>query len=216
MQFNQYIDHTLLAPDATEKQVETVVQQAIDNHFHTVMINPYWVAKVHQLLAGTDVKTACVIGFPLGANTTKIKVAEAKDAIANGVDELDMVMNIGEMKSGHEDKVKEDIQAVVDAAHAANKIVKVIIETCLLTDDEITRAARIVAKTGADFVKTSTGFSTGGATVHAVKLMAAAVQGTSTAVKASGGIHTAKDAQAMIDAGATRLGVSHSMQIIGK
>lgn len=98
MQFNQYIDHTLLAPDATEQQVENVVQQAIDNHFHTVMINPYWVAKVHQLLAGTDVKTACVIGFPLGANTTKIKVAEAEDAIANGVDELDMVMNIGEMK----------------------------------------------------------------------------------------------------------------------
>lgn len=216
MQFNQYIDHTLLAPDATEQQVENVVQQAIDNHFHTVMINPYWVAKVHQLLAGTDVKTACVIGFPLGANTTKIKVAEAEDAIANGVDELDMVMNIGEMKSGHEDKVEADIQAVVDAGHAADKVVKVIIETCLLTDDEITRAAKIVAKTGADFVKTSTGFSTGGATVHAVKLMAAAVQGTSTAVKASGGIHTADEAQAMIDAGATRLGVSHSMQIIGK
>ncbi|WP_102279859.1 deoxyribose-phosphate aldolase [[Lactobacillus] timonensis] len=216
MQFNQYIDHTLLAPDATEQQVETVVQQAIDNHFHTVMINPYWVAKVHQLLAGTDVKTACVIGFPLGANTTKIKVAEAEDAIANGVDELDMVMNIGEMKSGHEDKVEADIQAVVGAGHAADKVVKVIIETCLLTDDEITRAAKIVAKTGADFVKTSTGFSTGGATVHAVKLMAAAVQGTSTAVKASGGIHTADEAQAMIDAGATRLGVSHSMQIIGK
>ncbi len=216
MQFNQYIDHTLLAPDATEQQVENVVQQAIDNHFHTVMINPYWVAKVHQLLAGTDVKTACVIGFPLGANTTKIKVAEAEDAIANGVDELDMVMNIGEMKSGHEDKVEADIQAVVDAGHAADTVVKVIIETCLLTDDEITRAAKIVAKTGADFVKTSTGFSTGGATVHAVKLMAAAVQGTSTAVKASGGIHTADEAQAMIDAGATRLGVSHSMQIIGK
>ena len=216
MQFNQYIDHTLLAPDATEQQVENVVQQAIDNHFHTVMINPYWVAKVHQLLAGTDVKTACVIGFPLGANTTKIKVAEAEDAIANGVDELDMVMNIGEMKSGHEDKVEADIQAVVDAGHAADTVVKVIIETCLLTDDEITRAAKIVAKTGADFVKTSTGFSTGSATVHAVKLMAAAVQGTSTAVKASGGIHTADEAQAMIDAGATRLGVSHSMQIIGK
>lgn len=216
MQFNQYIDHTLLAPNATEQQVETVVQQAIDNHFHTVMINPYWVAKVHQLLAGTDVKTACVIGFPLGANTTKIKVAEAEDAIANGVDELDMVMNIGEMKSGHEDKVEADIQAVVGASHAADKVVKVIIETCLLTDDEITRAAKIGAKTGADFVKTSTGFSTGGATVHAVKLMAAAVQGTSTAVKASGGIHTADEAQAMIDAGATRLGVSHSMQIIGK
>lgn len=216
MEFNQYIDHTLLAPDATEDQVDTVIQQAIDNHFQTVMINPYWVAKTHKALANTDVKTACVIGFPLGANTTKIKVAEAVDAIENGVDELDMVMNIGEMKAGHFEQVEADIQAVVDAGHQAGKIVKVIIETCLLSDAEITKASQIVAKTGADFVKTSTGFSKGGATVHAVKLMAAAVAGTSTAVKASGGIHTAAEAQAMIDAGATRLGVSHSMQIIGQ
>lgn len=125
-------------------------------------------------------------------------------------------MNIGEMKSGHYDKVEKDIQAVVDAGHAANKVVKVIIETCLLTDDEITKASEIVAKTGADFVKTSTGFSTEGATVHAVKLMSAAVKGSNTAVKASGGIHSAEEAQAMIDAGATLLGVSHSMAIIGK
>ena len=216
MEYNKYIDHTLLAPDATEEQIDTVVKQAIDNHFHTVMVNPYWVAKVHRALAGTDVATACVIGFPLGANTTKIKVAEAEDAIDNGVDELDMVMNIGEMKSKHYDKVEADIQAVVDAGHQAGKLVKVIIETCLLTNDEITKAAQIVAKTGADFVKTSTGFSTEGATVHGVELMAAAVKGTATAVKASGGIHSAADAQAMIDAGATRLGVSHSMQVIGK
>lgn len=216
MEFNKYIDHTLLAPDATEEQVDTVIKQAIDNHFHTVMINPYWVAKTHKALEGTDVATACAIGFPLGANTTKIKVAEAQDAIDNGVDELDMVMNIGEMKSGHYDKVEEDIQVVVDAGHAANKIVKVIIETCLLTDDEITKASEIVAKTGADFVKSSTGFSTEGATVHGIELMSAAVKGSNTAVKASGGIHTPADAQAMIDAGATRLGVSHSMAIIGK
>ena len=174
MEFNKYIDHTLLAPDATEDQIDTVIKQAIDNHFHTVMVNPYWVAKVHQALEGTDVVTACVIGFPLGANTTKIKVAEAEDAIDNGVDELDMVMNIGEMKSKHYDKVEADIQAVVDAGHKAGKVVKVIIETCLLTDDEITKASQIVAKTGADFVKTSTGFSTEGATVHVVGLMAAA------------------------------------------
>lgn len=216
MEFNKYIDHTLLAPDATEEQIDTVIKQAIDNHFHTVMVNPYWVAKVHQALEGTDVVTACVIGFPLGANTTKIKVAEAEDAIDNGVDELDMVMNIGEMKSKHYDKVEADIQAVVDTGHKAGKVVKVIIETCLLTDDEITKASQIVAKTGADFVKTSTGFSTEGATVHAVKLMAAATKGTNTAVKASGGIHSAEEAQAMIDAGATRLGVSHSMKVIGK
>lgn len=216
MEFNEYIDHTLLAPDATEEQVATVIQQAIDNHFHTVMVNPYWVAKTHKALEGTDVVTACVIGFPLGANTTKIKVAEAEDAIDNGVDELDMVMNIGEMKSGHYDKVAKDIKSVVDAGHQANKIVKVILETCLLTDDEISKASEIAADAGADFVKTSTGFSTEGATVHAVELMSAAVKGTDTAVKASGGIHSAEEAQAMIDAGATRLGVSHSMKVIGK
>lgn len=180
------------------------------------MVNPYWVAKVHQALQGTDVVTACVIGFPLGANTTKIKVAEAKDAIENGVDEIDMVMNIGEMKSGHEDKVAADMKAVIDTGHAAGKVVKVILETCLLTDDEITRASKIAAKLGADFVKTSTGFSKEGATVHAVELMSAAVKGTDTAVKASGGIHSAKEAEAMVEAGATRLGVSHSMQVIGK
>lgn len=216
MELNRYIDHTLLAPDATEDQIDTVVKQAIDNHFHTVMVNPYWVAKVHQALKGTDVVTACVIGFPLGANTTKIKVAEAQDAIDNGVDELDMVMNIGELKSGHDDKVAADMKAVIDAGHTAGKVVKVILETCLLTDEEITRSAKIAAKLGADFVKTSTGFSTEGATVHGVELMSAAVKGTGTAVKASGGIHSAKEAEAMINAGATRLGVSHSMKVIGK
>ena len=216
MEFNNYIDHTLLAPEATEEQIERIVKEAMDNNFHTVMINPYWVEKVHLLLKGSSVKTACVIGFPLGANTTKIKVAEATDAIENGADELDMVMNIGEMKSGHLDKVEQDIQAVVDVCHQNKRVIKVIIETCLLTDDEIEAAAKIVAKTGADFFKTSTGFSTQGATVHAVEIMVQAVKGTSTAVKASGGIHTPEDAQAMIDAGATRLGVSHSLAIIGK
>ena len=216
MEFNNYIDHTLLAPEATEEQIERIVKEAMDNNFHTVMINPYWVEKVHLLLKGSSVKTACVIGFPLGANTTKIKVAEATDAIENGADELDMVMNIGEMKSGHLDKVEQDIQAVVDVCHQNKRVIKVIIETCLLTDDEIEAAAKIVAKTGADFDKTSTGFSTQGATVYAVEIMVQAVKGTSTAVKASGGIHTPEDAQAMIDAGATRLGVSHSLAIIGK
>lgn len=215
-EFNKYIDHTLLAPDATEEQVDKVIKQAIDNHFHTVMINPYWVAKTHKALKGTDVVTATVIGFPLGATTTASKVFEATQAIADGVDEFDMVMNIGEMKAGHYDAVKNDIQALVDLGHSHDKVVKVIIETCLLTDDEITEAAKIVAETGADFVKSSTGFSKEGATVHGIKLMAAAVKGTQTQVKASGGIHSAGEAQAMIDAGATRLGVSHSMAIIGK
>jgi deoxyribose-phosphate aldolase len=215
-EFNKYIDHTLLAPDATEEQVEKIIKEAIDNHFHTVMINPYWVAKTHKALEGTNVVTATVIGFPLGATTTASKVFEATQAIADGVDEFDMVMNIGEMKAGHYDAVEKDIQALVDLGHSHGKVVKVIIETCLLTDDEITKASKIVAKTGADFVKTSTGFSTEGATVHGVELMSAAVKGTNTQVKASGGIHSAEEAQAMIDAGATRLGVSHSMAVIGK
>lgn len=216
MELNKYIDHTLLNPEATEDQVDKVIQQAIDNHFHTVMINPYWVAKTHRALAGTDVVTATVIGFPLGATTTAAKVFETKQAIHDGVDEVDMVMNIGEMKGGRFDKVADDIEAVVKAGHAAGKVVKVIIETALLNDDEITKASKIVADAGADFVKTSTGFSTRGAAVHDVELMAAAVKGTATQVKASGGIHTPEEAAAMVKAGATRLGVSHSMQVIGK
>lgn len=216
MKLNKYIDHTLLSPDATEEQVETVIKQAIDNHFHTVMINPYWVAKTHKALEGTDVVTATVIGFPLGATTTAAKVFETEQAIKDGVDEVDMVMNIGEMKGGNFAKVEDDIKAIVKVGHDANKVVKVIIETALLTDDEITKAAKIVADAGADFVKTSTGFSTRGAAVHDVELMSAAVAGTDTQVKASGGIHSAAEAEAMINAGATRLGVSHSMKVIGK
>lgn len=216
MELNKYIDHTLLSPEATEEQVDTVIKQAIDNHFHTVMINPYWVAKTHQALEGTDVVTATVIGFPLGATTTAAKVFETEQAIRDGVDEVDMVMNIGEMKGGHFDKVEDDIKAIVKVGHDNGKIVKVIIETALLTDDEITKASKIVADAGADFVKTSTGFSTRGAAVHDVELMSAAVAGTNTQVKASGGIHTPEEAEAMVKAGATRLGVSHSMQVIGK
>ncbi len=216
MEFNSLIDHTLLAPDATADQIDRVIQEAQDHHFHTVMVNPYWVKKVHQDLVNSDVLTACVIGFPLGANTTRVKLFEAQDALENGADELDMVMNIGEFKAGHDQIVKADIQAVVDAGHRVHKVVKVIIETCLLTDDEISRAAQLVASTGADFAKTSTGFSKQGATVQAVKLMHKAVKGTATAVKASGGIHNSTDAQAMVDAGATRLGVSHSLAVIGE
>lgn len=216
MELNKYIDHTLLSPEATEDQVDTVIKQAIDNHFHTVMINPYWVAKTHQALKDTDVVTATVIGFPLGATTTAAKVFETQRAIKDGVDEVDMVMNIGEMKGAHYDKVADDIKAIVKVGHDADKVVKVIIETALLTDDEITKASQIVADAGADFVKTSTGFSTRGAAVHDVELMSAAVAGTNTKVKASGGIHSAEEAEAMIKAGASRLGVSHSMQVIGK
>lgn len=127
MKFNRLIDHTLLAPNATEEDINRVVTEAIENNFHTVMVNPYWVRKVHDALKDTDVVTACVIGFPLGANTTRIKTLEAQDAINNGVDELDMVMNVGEMKSGHYEKVANDIKSVVETGHKANKIVKVIL-----------------------------------------------------------------------------------------
>lgn len=216
MSFNKYLDHTLLAPEATEAEIDQVTKEAKENDFASVMVNPYWVARVHAELKDTDVHTACVIGFPLGANATAIKVAESVKAIEDGVDELDMVLNIGELKSGNWDAVQDDIQAVVDEGHAHGKIVKVIIETALLTKDEIKKASEVTAATKADFVKTSTGFSTHGAKVEDVKIMKAAVEGTDTQVKASGGIHSAEEAQAMIDAGATRLGVSASMKIIGK
>lgn len=216
MSFNKYLDHTLLAPEATEAEIDQVTKEAKENNFASVMVNPYWVARVHAELKDTDVHTACVIGFPLGANATAIKVAESVKAIEDGVDELDMVLNIGELKSGNWDAVQADIQAVVDEGHAHGKIVKVIIETALLTKDEIKKASEVTAATKADFVKTSTGFSTHGAKVEDVKIMKAAVEGTDTQVKASGGIHSAEEAQAMIDAGATRLGVSASMKIIGK
>lgn len=216
MELNSYIDHTLLAPDATQADIDRVTQEALDNHFCSVMVNPYWVSHVHQKLAGSGVKTDCVIGFPLGATSTRAKVAEAEIALYDGADELDMVMNIGEFKAGHYDQVAADMKLVIDTIHHQGKVAKVIIETCLLTDDEITKAAQMVVQAGADFVKTSTGFSKAGATVHAVKLMSAAVAGSRTKVKASGGIHTKEEAEAMIAAGASRLGVSHSMAIIGK
>lgn len=212
---NQYIDHTLLKPEATEKDVDRVVKEAIDNHFYSVMINPYWVSYVHNLLANTNVKTATVIGFPLGANTTNIKVAETNQAIEDGADEVDMVMNIGEFKGGNYKAVQEDIQSVVTAAHKRNTLIKVIIENALLTDGEIAKAADIVANAGADFVKTSTGFSTSGAKAHDVAIMKKAV-GDRIKVKAAGGIHTAQDAEDMIKAGASRLGTSASLKIIGK
>ncbi|MFT8407386.1 MAG: deoxyribose-phosphate aldolase [Liquorilactobacillus nagelii] len=214
MNINSYIDHTLLKPEATEAQIELAIRQAIEKHFYSVMVNPYWVAKVAQALKETDVKTATVIGFPLGANTTSIKVAEAKQAIIDGADEIDMVMNIGELKAKNYEPVINDIASVTQMAHHSNKIIKVIIETCLLTDDEIVKASTLVAQVGADFVKTSTGFSTSGATVKAVALMSSAVKGTTTQVKAAGGIHSFENAKALIDAGATRLGVSHSLDII--
>ncbi|MFC6323552.1 deoxyribose-phosphate aldolase [Companilactobacillus baiquanensis] len=213
MKLSKYIDHTLLKADSTESDVDQIIKEAKEYDFASVMINPYWVSHAHKSLAGTDVHTATVIGFPLGANTTAIKVAEAKKAMEDGADELDMVINIGELKSGNLEKVEEDIKAVVDIGHSQEKIVKVIIETALLTNDEKVTATKLVMNSGAEFVKTSTGFSTKGATVEDVALLKEVV-GDKIGVKASGGIHSKEEALQMIEAGATRLGTSASMKIV--
>ncbi|WP_203638530.1 deoxyribose-phosphate aldolase [Levilactobacillus wangkuiensis] len=212
---NRTIDHTLLAPEATQTDIDRIVREAKENNFRSVMINPYWVAYAHKQLADTDVNTDTVIGFPLGANTTAIKVAEVLQAVQDGVDEIDVVMNIGEFKSGHLDAVTADLKAVIDAAHAHNKLAKVIIETALLSDEEIMQASELVANAGAEFVKTSTGFSTRGASVKDVVLMKKGV-GDRIKVKASGGVHSKEEAEAMIDAGASRLGTSSGLKVIGK
>ena len=213
MNLAKYIDHTILAPEATQSQVDQIIKEAKEYDFASVVVNPYWVSYVADQLKGTDVNTVTVIGFPLGANTTATKVFEAKDALQNGATELDMVIYIGELKAGHDDAVLNDIKAVVEAGHAENRHVKVIIETALLTDEEKVRACELSEKAGADFVKTSTGFSTAGAKVADVKLMKQTV-GDRLGVKASGGIHTKSEAEAMIEAGATRLGASSGVKIM--
>lgn len=207
---NHYIDHTLLKPGSTQSQIDQLIEEAIEHEFYSVCINPTWVKYAAEKIGSQDVKVCTVIGFPLGATPSTVKAFETKEAVSHGADEVDMVINIDKLKSGDKDAVLEDIKAVVDASGDA--LVKVIIETCLLTDDEKTLASTLAKEAGADYVKTSTGFSTGGATPEDVKLMRQAV-GQDLGVKASGGIHTAQEAQAMIDNGATRLGTSRSIQI---
>ncbi|WP_040537041.1 deoxyribose-phosphate aldolase [Schleiferilactobacillus shenzhenensis] len=209
----KYLDHTLLKPDATEDQVTRVIAEAKHYHFASVCINPYWVKLTHQELVGTDVNACTVIGFPLGATTTASKVAESQQALADGADELDMVLNIGELKAGHKEAVQADIKAVAEAAHAGHGLLKVIIEAVLLTDEEKVTACQLAEAAGADYVKTSTGFASGGATVHDVALMRQTV-GDRLGVKAAGGIHTKADALAMIKAGASRIGASASVAIV--
>lgn len=207
-----YIDHTVLKPEATDLVIQQACLDAKKYDFKAVCVNPTWVSYVSDLLKGTDVQTCTVIGFPLGANTTEIKVAETKQAIADGANEVDMVINIGAMKSEDFGFVHDDIKAVVKAAD--NKaIVKVIIETSLLERNEKIRACEIAKRAGADFVKTSTGFSTGGATVEDIKLMRLSV-GPEMGVKASGGVRTLEDAKAMIEAGATRIGTSNGIALV--
>lgn len=211
MKLNKYIDHTLLKPDASQGQIETLIEEAKKYDFASVCVNPTWVNFAAQALKATDVKVCTVIGFPLGANTPELKAFETSDAIQNGANEIDMVINIGALKSRNFDLVERDIRAVVEAAKGT--LVKVIIETCLLTDDEKVKACQLAQKAGADFVKTSTGFSTGGATVADVALMRKTV-GPDMGVKASGGARSYEDALAFIKAGATRIGASSGVAIM--
>lgn len=208
-----YMDHTLLKPEATAADIDRIVAEARQYGTASVCVNPYWVTRVAAGLAGSGVKTCTVIGFPLGATSTASKVAETRDATAHGAQEIDMVINIGELKSGNDNAVRSDISAVANAAHEAGALLKVIIETCLLSDEEKRRACELSVAGGADFVKTSTGFSTGGATTADITLMRETV-GPELGVKASGGIRTLEAAEAMIEAGATRLGVSAAVSIL--
>ena len=211
MKLNKYIDHTLLKADASQEQIETLIEEAKKYDFASVCVNPTWVNFAAQALKATYVKVCTVIGFPLGANTPELKAFETSDAIQNGANEIDMVINIGALKSRNFVLVERDIRAVVEAAKGT--LVKVIIETCLLTDDEKVKACQIAQKAGADFVKTSTGFSTGGATVEDVALMRKTV-GPDMGVKASGGARSYEDALAFIKAGATRIGASSGVAIM--
>jgi deoxyribose-phosphate aldolase len=206
------IDHTLLKADAREEQVTKIVEEAKEHKFASVCVNPTWVKKCAEMLKDTpEVKVCTVIGFPLGANTSEVKAFETTNAIENGADEVDMVINIGAMKDGRYDVVEADIKAVVDAAKG-KALVKVIIETCLLTKEEIEKACQLAVAAGTDFVKTSTGFSTGGATVEDIALMRKTV-GSEIGVKASGGVRSLEDAKAMTEAGATRIGASSGVSI---
>jgi deoxyribose-phosphate aldolase len=207
------IDHTLLKPDATQNEVAKVCAEALQFHFASVCVNPSNVAQAAEILRGSDVKVCSVAGFPLGATLPEVKVFEAQKSIERGAQEIDMVINIGALKSGRVGAVAADIHAVVAASHHGGAICKVIIETCLLTREEKIQAALAGKNAGADFVKTSTGFSTAGATPEDVRLIRETI-GPDTGVKAAGGVRTLEDLQKMVAAGATRIGASAGVKII--
>lgn len=209
----KYIDHTLLKMDATEAEIKQICEQAIEHHFFSVCVNSCYVPLVSKLLAGSDVKTCSVIGFPLGACLTSAKVFETNAAIEAGANEIDMVINVGLLKSHAMDAFIDDIRQVKAATAAKGALLKVILETCLLTKDEIKQVCEICRDLDVEFVKTSTGFSSGGATVEDVRLMRETV-GAKLGVKASGGVRDKETAEAMISAGATRLGSSSGVSIV--
>ena len=212
MNYNKLIDHTLLKQDAMPEQIVKLCDEAKQFDFMSVCVNPAYVPLAAECLKGSDVKVCTVIGFPLGMNLTKTKVEEAVLAVKEGATEVDMVINVGMLKAGHDDYVQQEIYEIKQAV-GRDIVLKVIIETCLLSDEEIVRACKAAKAAGADFVKTSTGFSTGGATVHAVSLMRQTV-GKEMGVKASGGVRTHEDLIAMVEAGANRIGTSSGAKII--
>jgi deoxyribose-phosphate aldolase len=212
------IDHTLLRADATHADIVQLCREALENNFASVCVNAYWVPLAASQLGGSDIKVCTVVGFPLGATSTEAKIAETEDALRAGAQEIDMVQNIGALRSGDEQMVEEEIALVAGVCHRAGAIVKVILETALLDDDQKTTACLLAKAAGADFVKTSTGFGPSGATVHDVELMRRAVgpmiAGKGMGVKASGGIRTLDDFNKMVAAGATRIGASASVKIV--
>jgi deoxyribose-phosphate aldolase len=214
MDLARYIDHTLLKPEATAAQIDELCAEAREYQFASVCINPTWVKRSAGNLRGSGVVTCTVIGFPLGASTTAIKAMEARRALREGAREVDMVLNVGALKSGDFEAVREDIAQVAEAAHEVGGLCKVILETALLTDEEKVVASSLAKEAKADFVKTSTGFGSGGATVYDVALMRETV-GPDMGVKASGGVRTLEDVEDMIAAGATRIGASAGVQIVG-
>ena len=208
------IDHTLLKPQATSDDVRRVCDEALQHRFCSVCVNPVFAAEVSALLAGSGVKTCVVAGFPLGAHRAELKAEEARRAIGDGAREIDMVLFVGGLKAGRDELVLADLRGVTEVCRAGGALSKVILETCLLTDDEKRRACALCVEAGADFVKTSTGFSTGGATVADVALMSQAVRAHGLGVKASGGLRTLANALAMLRAGATRIGASASVAMV--
>ena len=213
MNYSKFIDHTNLKQDASINDIKTLCEEAIKFDFMSVCINPCFVKYAHDVLLDSEVKVCTVIGFPLGANTTKTKVYETKQALKDGADEIDMVINVSALKDKKYDYVKNEISKIKKVCK--NKILKVILETCLLTDEEIVKACELSLEAKADFVKTSTGFSKGGATVEVVALMRKTV-GDKCGVKASGGVKTFEDMQKMIDAGASRIGTSSGVKLLEK
>ena len=213
MNYNKMIDHTVLKADTPLETVKRICDEAMEYGFASVCINPCHVAYCADYLKDSDVNVCTVIGFPLGANTSAVKAFETKDAIANGADEIDMVMNIGALKDKNYDLVRDDVKAVVEAANGT--LVKVILETCLLTEDEIKKACELCVEAKADYVKTSTGFSTRGATIEDVRIMKEAVHGKAK-VKAAGGVRTPEDMVKIVTAGADRIGTSAGCSLVKK